>query len=181
LFFATTLGTTARLSLPATYSLAGVVESAAAGPTQVQSAIDTLGVQVYDTWGAASGVTVVPLNSAFVVTTSYASSNPWTASLASVVAPALVTTGTTCGFEYATPTNNPEIISRAWIVSEAAATNDFTVLLDLNTAPALVSDNGIQRLYRHSISGSQTCLAYGATNIIAIKSNVGVTLLSWLP
>ncbi|HEX7023248.1 MAG TPA: hypothetical protein VF187_00400, partial [Gemmatimonadales bacterium] len=173
LFLANALGVSSRLNLPATYALAGYVENPsnfAAG----QAPTDSISVNVYDTFGAASGALSVELNAAFVTTASYAAAgtNPWSAGLGNVLSAAFSGAGA-CTFEYTTPTNNPEVFTRLWIVNENAG--QMTVLQDINSSPALISDNGIQRLYRYNVSGS-TCASLGANNAFAIKSNVAAII-----
>ena len=175
LFLNTTLNTNSLVSLPANFSLAGYVTTNGA-LTQANEVITSISTRVFDTFGAASAATVTPINGAFVTTSSYATINPWATALAGVITPALSGSGA-CTFQYATPTNNPTIVTRLWVVNKTGAV--YTVLADINTSPVLISDNGIQRLYQHSVSAN-TCALYSASlaanNVIAIQGNVGAIL-----
>jgi len=184
LFLNTTLGTSSRLTLGSAYSLKGYVENTgnfSAG----QAPIDTISVKVYDTFGK-SGATSVALNSAFVTASSYAGSgagsNPWSAGLGNITGfnlAALPGDATSCSFIYGTPTNNPEVLTRLWTVNEdtsAPGLNYYTVLGDINATPVLVSDNGIERLYRYTFSTTATCATLGINQIFTIKSGVAAIL-----
>lgn len=180
LFLANTLGVNSRLTLPAAYSLAGYAENPGAF-TAGQTPIDTITTRVFDTFGTPSAAFLTALNPAFVNAASYvATTNPWAAGLGNVINAAFVTVGASCRFEYSTPTNNPEVFTRVWLVNDDLA-NTYTVLADINSQPTLISDNGIQRLYRYTISTTQGCaaisgLAGGANNMFAIKSNVAAII-----
>ena len=80
-------------------------------------------------------------------------------------------------FSYATPTNNPEVLSRIWFVNKTCTV--YTILGETVGAPALLSDNGIQRQYQYTARGSACTGVVGSldvTNVIAIKGNVGLIL-----
>lgn len=174
LFLNTTLNTNSRLSLAATYSLGAYVTNAAALGAQATEVVDTITTKVYDTFGAVSAAVVTPINAAFVTTSSYASgANPWAAApgLAAVLTPAIGVVSGNCTFTYATPTNNPEVLSRVWVANKTGQV--YTILADINAAPVLLSDNGIQRQYAHVLN-SGACTT--ANEIIAIKGNVGAIL-----
>jgi hypothetical protein len=192
LYLLTTLGTDSRVGIPAAYSLNAYVESAAA--TGATAVLDTLTVLVYDTFGATdNGVAPgdtnqIALNPAFVVASSYGLANSFGSIIPGVLTPTLLSpTASSCAFDYSTPTNNPQILMRIWAMNDAdpanpntaggGAAGSYTVLVDISAAPALLSDNGIQRLYRQTISSSMSCTAAGwgitggVNNIFVINAN----------
>lgn len=177
LFLNTTLGTDSRLTLPAAYVLKGYVKTTGAF-TAGQAPIDTISVKVYDTFGASDAATV-ELNPAFVVASSFAvTTNPWATGLGSITAASVGQVGadaSSCGFAYSTPTNDPVQLTRIWTVNESMA-DHYIVLGDISSSPALVSDNGIERLYQYTFSTTKTCAQLAINNIFAIKSSVAAII-----
>jgi hypothetical protein len=130
-------------------------------PGGAATAMTSFNVEAIDVYGTPSAAFNAPIV-AQLKNTKFSTQNVW--ATPNIGTPTFSGSGA-CTFDYSTPTNGPTIPALVWVVDNSAAgVYDFVTVL--TGAPALISDNGIQRLYRYSVGGA-TCASLTAANNIA--------------
>jgi hypothetical protein len=170
------------VTLGAQYTLGGLVVDTTAAPV---SAFDSLQVSVRDVYTILSPATaanvdtlVQVINPAFLDLTKI-STDAAVWAQPGIASPVFSGAGA-CTFDYATPTNGPTIPTAAWVVNETVVGVQYDALLPLVSPPALISDNGIQRLYRYNVSNSTCADLGGALRLVAIQNDVNGVPVGYL-
>ena len=196
----TTPATGAALQVPGTQVLGGIVTSvgtdttvAVGGAANGFTGLNATVTDFLPSTSAPFTTGVTPLPAVFKDATKFSTSaTVW--ATPNLGAAAFATVGSTCVFNYNTPTNGPTIPARVLIVSETgAATNIFTVLKEITTTgnglgasdnPKLISDNGIQRNYQYLVTGTQSCVAFlpgpAVLRLIAVKNDAATIPVGYL-
>ena len=161
------------VTLGAQYTLGALVTDSTQAPV---SAFDSMSVAVRDVYTILSPATATNVDTATtVINPSFLdatkiSTDGTTWAQPGIATPVFSGSGA-CTFDYATPTNGPTIPTAAWVVNEAVPGVQYDALFPLQSPPALISDNGIQRLYRYTVS-TQTCASLGgALKLIAVQND----------
>jgi uncharacterized membrane protein len=169
-----------ELTLPAAWVLRGfVTNSAATDPDQFR----TFGSYIFDSWeqrtseGWYGNYSYDSFNVPFQLRTAYSvTTNPWTPTrIANILSAALISPSGNCLLEWTTLTNAPTILTRVW------GHDNGVVIRDASGTPTLMSDNGIQRVYRLQIDASSTCAALYISDVLAVDGDVGLYLIGNSP